>query len=99
MALLLHALLFALCLGALHLAMSQRGPLSPVSFCAAAAASHVVVGLAVALPAMSGQAGRAWTTAWWLPAYALGLFASGVALGAAWLGVVHGLKRVLRRAP
>lgn len=97
MAFLLHAFLVTLCLGALHIVMSSRGPLSPVRFCAAAAAAHVVIGLAVALPALVGQAGRSWTTAWWPPLYALGLFASGIVLGAAWLGLVHLLKRALRR--
>jgi hypothetical protein len=89
MPLLLHAFLMASSLAALHVGLSWKAPLSPVRFCAAAAAAHVVVGLAVWLPTLARQAGRSWTTAWWTPLLVVGLFATGAVLAAAWLGAVR----------
>jgi len=91
LALLLHLLLFALALAALHVGMSWRRPLPLARFCAAAAGAHVAIGLAVWLPALVGQAMRSWTTMWWTPVVVLGLFASGGAAASLWLGAVRGI--------
>lgn len=97
MALLLHLLLFALALAALHAGMSWRRPLPLARFCAAVAGANVVIGLAVWLPTLSGQAQRSWTTLWWAPVLAFGLFASGGAAAVLWLGVVRGLAWLIER--
>jgi hypothetical protein len=94
---LLHALLFVAALGILHLGLSWRRPLPFVRFCAAAAGAHVVIGLGVWLPLLARQVLRSWTTAAWAPLLALGLFATGGVLGAAWIATVRGLERLVRR--
>lgn len=97
MAFLLHVLLTALAIGALHVGLSWGRPLPILRFCAAVSAAHVAIGLAVWLPVLARQAGRSWTTAWWAPVFALGLFATGALLAAAWLGAVRGLELLIRR--
>lgn len=96
MRLLLHALLFTGTLGALYLVMSRRGPLSPISFAAAGAVAHLVIGMLLAAPVLAGQLGRSWTTAFWTPVLALGFFVTGAVLAAAWLGAVRGTEWFLR---
>ena len=96
MRLLLHALLFSGLLGALHLAMARRGTVPPIPFCAAGALAHVLLGLLLLAPALAGQIGRAWTTAFWAPAFGLGLFVTGAVLAGAWLATVRGLEWAIR---
>lgn len=103
-ALLLYLLVFGGSLAALHLVLSARRRLPLALFCALAAVSSAVTGVAVLHEVLLAQARRSTLAALlWGPGLALGFFAAG-ALGAlAWAGLVTLLAipfhRLLRRGP
>ena len=77
-------------MGSLHCFVGRRGRFPVVAFCAMSGGLAASLGLAAMLPRLMDQVRLAAWTAAWIPAFALGFFAGGVVLGAAWVALVHG---------